>query len=172
MLPVGSELSPDVDTPAELDANSLSISAAIHLAFYCLPLTAFWFWCKLCSSGSKRCVPAPLIMHNASVNWENTNPLNTRQTKLLRLQDPTSWDDFAIAFHRNSVSCSSFIKTHFPKEGADEPGLWDLNASSKELGQRLFLEVCISSLNVIHRLSMEKPSRDTQARSTKSSIFP
>lgn len=53
MLPVGSELSPDVDTPAELDTNSLSISAAIYFAFYRLFLTAFYFRCKLCSSAWK-----------------------------------------------------------------------------------------------------------------------
>lgn len=32
----------DVDTP-ELDTNSLSISAAIYFAFYCLFLIAFFF---------------------------------------------------------------------------------------------------------------------------------
>lgn len=49
-LLVGSELSPDVDTPAELGTNSLSISTAIYFAFYCLFLTALYFQCKLCGS--------------------------------------------------------------------------------------------------------------------------
>lgn len=47
---VGSELSKDVDPPAELDADSLGIGATIYFAFYCLFLTAFYFQCKLCSS--------------------------------------------------------------------------------------------------------------------------
>lgn len=44
-LLVGSELSSDVDTPVEVDTNSLSISAAAYFAFYCLFLAAFYFWC-------------------------------------------------------------------------------------------------------------------------------
>lgn len=36
-------LSPDVDAPAELDTNSLSISDATPFAFYCLFLSAFFF---------------------------------------------------------------------------------------------------------------------------------
>lgn len=48
-LLLGSELSSEVDTPVEVDTNSLSISAAAYFAFYCLFLTAFYFWCKLCS---------------------------------------------------------------------------------------------------------------------------
>lgn len=40
-LLVGSELSSDVDTPVEVDTNSLSISAAACFASYSLFLTAF-----------------------------------------------------------------------------------------------------------------------------------
>lgn len=49
ILLLGSELSSEVDTPAEVDTNSLSISAAAYFAFNCLFLAAFYFWCKLCS---------------------------------------------------------------------------------------------------------------------------
>lgn len=48
-LLLGSELSSEVDTPVEVDTNSLSISAAAYFAFYCLFLAAFYFWCKLCN---------------------------------------------------------------------------------------------------------------------------
>lgn len=48
-LLVGSDLSSDVDTPVEVNTNSLSISAAAYFAFYCLFLSAFYFWFKLCS---------------------------------------------------------------------------------------------------------------------------
>lgn len=65
-------------------------------------------------------------------------------------QDPTPGPRWL--YHCFPPKCSNlrrpFLKTRSPKEGAGEHGSWELTECSKELGQRLLLEVCTPSPSI------------------------